>query len=61
MTWCSCRRVLADHRGSLARYPHLAKEFATERELRSVMRLTALGRYADGALYRVDGLQPGVR
>jgi hypothetical protein len=54
-------RILADRHGYLALYPDPPKEFATEAELRRVVQLQEVGSFGDGALYRVTGLQPGVR
>jgi hypothetical protein len=54
-------RILGQRRGYLALYPDPPKEFATLTELSRVMRLTSVGHFTDGTLYRVDGLQPGIR
>ncbi len=35
-------------------------EFATYDELARIMKLVEVGRFPQGTLYRVDGLQPGV-
>lgn len=53
-------RILGERHGYLALYPDPPKEFATTDELVRVMELDAVGSYADGALYRVKGLRPGV-
>jgi hypothetical protein len=53
-------RILAARQGYLALYPSPPKEFATDAELRRIMQLEEVGTFADGALYRVSGLQPGV-
>jgi hypothetical protein len=53
-------RLLTDHGGYLALYDHPPKEFASSEELGRIMKLEQVGRFADGSLYRVGGLQPGV-
>jgi hypothetical protein len=53
-------RILAARQGYLALYRSPPKEFATDAELRRIMQLQQVGTFADGALYRVTGLQPGV-
>lgn len=54
-------RVLGDQGGYLVLFPDPPVEFATYDELSRIMNLVEVGRYAEGTLYRVDGLQPGVR
>jgi hypothetical protein len=51
-------RLLAERKGYLALYPGPPKEFATTDELGRIMK-AEVGTFADGTLYRVDGLQPG--
>jgi hypothetical protein len=51
-------QVLAARHGYLALYSHPADEFATYDELAHAMRLVEVGRYADGALYRVEPAAP---
>jgi len=54
-------RILGERHGYLALYPDPPKEFASREELARIMQLDAVGTFADGTLYRVDGLQPGAR
>jgi hypothetical protein len=51
-------RVLGARHGYLALYPSPPKEFATYDELARAMRLVEVGRYSDGALYRVEEPAP---
>jgi hypothetical protein len=53
-------RLLASRGGYLALYPTAPKEFVTADEVARIMRLQEVGRFRDGTLYRVEGLQPGV-
>ena len=54
-------RVLGERQGYLVLFPDPPVEFATYDELARIMKLVEVGRFAEGTLYRVDGLQPGVR
>jgi len=53
-------RILRKERGYLALYAHPPEEFATRAEVARTMQLEEVGNFADGALYRVIGLRPGV-
>jgi hypothetical protein len=53
-------RILGERQGYLALSPDPPVEFATYDELARIMKLVEVGRFPEGTLYRVDGLQPGV-
>ena len=54
-------RILTRRHGYVVLYGAVPSEFVTTGELARILKLVEVQRFAEGALYRVEGLQPGVR
>jgi hypothetical protein len=54
-------RILTQRRGYVVLYRDPPLEFVTLDELARLVKLVEVQRFGDGTIYRVDGLQPGVR